>query len=1014
MSGSGTLCTSCHNAGTTYTNKPDSEHADGLVDTLPSVGYTDEKGKGTAPVTCTTAYCHANVYGGGEIETPVWGTASGCSACHTTKPIAALGPETGSHTKHMSASGTLCISCHNAGTTYTNKPDSEHADGVVDTIASIGYTDEKGKGTAPVSCSTASCHNAYGSSGIATPVWGTLSNCGSCHTIGAAGAPETGSHTKHLASTPTPDCSACHDGASKDVSGGSGHTDGNIDATNGYPADVTKHAAGTYTGTCSTANCHADQYSETTRETPVWGTVSGCSACHKDGGAFEANGGPATGSHSKHLESVFHMPVCGDCHAGAVKDETGGDNHGDGNIDMTVGGYPTDITKHTSGSGYSSCSTAYCHSSGQSLTDGNSALATYSTATWNDPTTGECGDCHAAAKAAVIAVNSGSHAAHLNAVGVSGCSECHTGVEDDGSLYSSNTLSHVDGSIDVATSVTYTGSGAPGNGYATCTTAYCHDNGRGVSAPYTPLWGTVVTDCSECHERQPSTGSHPEHLASLYHKPECGDCHDGAIEADTEPTTHLDGNVDVFDVNNTTPNTDLGYLANVPKHNDDVYQSCTTAYCHSSGQSLDGSSATPVYDTVTWNGTAGCGSCHKTKAGDPLGAIDTGSHTKHMNSTIKSPAVGCSDCHTGATSSSYNSTNHVNKSIDVVSGYGYTLAGAPGNGYDSCTTSYCHSNGKLAYQSAAWGVSVSPGCTFCHPTLSGAHTKHVVFTNSAVYGSTAVNVSSSTASYDFGCGNCHPTGIASHMNGIVNVSLAPGDGGTLKAKNSASWSYASNQCNGVYCHSDGQVTSYKLTPVWTGSFPDANNTCGQCHGNSPASGAHVAHAAATAVHYDDIHNGGIGKVPATGGAGTGAGHGDTGVSTTINCNVCHSGALSVAYNDKNTSCTVCHTATVKGSIVSANMTKTVHVNGTPNVSMTLTAFRSRAQIRNDITVVAELNNYWTRTNGYKAGVNSYDAAKGAPSYDGAGTCSSVACHNGHDVSWTGSVTCKSCHTALPR
>ena len=46
-------------------------------------------------------------------------------------------------------------------------------------------------------------------------------------------------------------CGDCHTGAVKDSNGGTAHVDGNIDVADGYPANVTKHAAGTYTGTCN-------------------------------------------------------------------------------------------------------------------------------------------------------------------------------------------------------------------------------------------------------------------------------------------------------------------------------------------------------------------------------------------------------------------------------------------------------------------------------------------------------------------------------------------------------------------------------------------------------------------------------------------------------------------------------------------------------------------------------------------------------------------------------------------
>ncbi|MBI5739601.1 MAG: CxxxxCH/CxxCH domain-containing protein, partial [Nitrospirae bacterium] len=187
-----TDCTLCHNAGTTSTTKPPTEHADGDIDTA-NVGYTDNKVKGSAPESCSTASCHANVYGAGSVTTPLWGsTGNGCSACHTTA-IAATGPATGSHAEHNQ---TDCTLCHNEGTTSTTKPSTEHADGDIDT-ANVGYTDNKAKGSAATTCSTASCHaNVYGPCTVTTPTWGTTGNgCSACHTTAIeATGPATGSH----------------------------------------------------------------------------------------------------------------------------------------------------------------------------------------------------------------------------------------------------------------------------------------------------------------------------------------------------------------------------------------------------------------------------------------------------------------------------------------------------------------------------------------------------------------------------------------------------------------------------------------------------------------------------------------------------------------------------------------------------------------------------------------------------------------------------------------------------
>ena len=93
---------------------------------------------------------------------------------------------------------------------------------------------------------------------------------------------------------------------------------------------------------------------------------------------------------------------------------------------------------------------------------------------------------------------------------------------------------------------------------------------------------------------------------------------------------------------------------------------------------------------------------------------------------------------------------------------------------------------------------------------------------------------------------------------------------------------------------------------------------------------------------------------------------------------------------------------------------TSHIDGTPDVAFGAFSLKSKSQVRDSITSVADLNNSWTRTNGYKA-ASSFDASKRTPAFAG-GSCSTVDCHNGNNVTWssTGPLSCEACHTALPQ
>ena len=136
--------------------------------------------------------------------------------------------------------------------------------------------------------------------------------------------------------------------------------------------------------------------------------------------------------------------------SGAAKAE-----HTDGQSGVTYNATTTSPATTTSTGNTKQCSNIYCHSTGQSLTNGSSATPTYATPIWDGAAA--CGTCHAASKAGVIAANSGSHAKHVSDSGVSGCDACHTGANAEGTQYIST--NHVNKLIDA--SKTYTAGGTP-------------------------------------------------------------------------------------------------------------------------------------------------------------------------------------------------------------------------------------------------------------------------------------------------------------------------------------------------------------------------------------------------------------------------------------------------------------------------------------------------------------------------------------------------------------------------
>ena len=724
-------CASCHGPGVaTYGTK----HRDGFINvtSAESVGYSKktsfpQSGSRTLVLgSCSAASCHANPYGAGTVTTPVWGNAAAnCTACHTT-PIGATGPATGSHTT-TTAHAVACTTCHAAGTSATAMPTVNHNNGTID-IANVGYPLAKAKGSAAATCSTASCHlNVYDAGSVTTPVWGTSASCNACHAVAIdATGPATGSHAKHNDTT----CTDCHVAGTTSISKpDTGHADGNVTVTNGYPVTA-KHAAGSYSGTCSTAACHADPYSAGLVETPVWGTSAGCAACHTGANVITATG-PATGSHSKHGAAA-----CVSCHnAGTTATTAPGTAHATGFIDVVGVGYPANKVK--------------------------------------------------------------------------------------------------------------------GSAATTCSAASCHDNGKGVPAT-TPVWGaTGVPACTACHALVPGE-SHTKHVSTTtYKKALCADCHTGYVQGATAAANHVNNTVEV----------NVGSYPS-PKAKGSAVGTCSTSYCHSSGQSADGLSATPVYVSVTWGGTAVCGSCHATTT------LASGTHAKHIASDNN-----CDYCHSGALPLTadtyvYNSTSHVNGQIEVTS-MGYTAGGAPGNGYGTCSTAICH--GSIA--PPAWGTNTTnDSCTKCHgtgTTTVTAATKYVLAPSDATatdkgqvsslpkVGAHQTHlqlfngVSQQGANAEARCITCHgelPTAGAhvvgdqmfngktanptSTFNGLATTSA----GGTMVP------AYSAGSCSNVYCHNpagtngtlDPLNTGTGTSPSWTnaGYLGDTLKTdanCNACH-----------------------------------------------------------------------------------------------------------------------------------------------------------------------------------------
>lgn len=466
--------------------------------------------------------------------------ATDCSTCHGMPPLdsadgsrqPATGAFKGSHQSHVSPSAlaTDCVVCHSAAAGYDMKH-SATSGNVIGLSASInGGTYSKGvsfsQSSLPImgSCSNVSCHSdPYSAATVITPDWGTSAGCAACHTganVITANGPATGSHTTVAGHAVA--CISCHEaGTSATTVPSTGHIDTNIDVANvGYATlNKVKGTAGT---TCSTASCHPDPYSAGTATTPAWGTTAnGCAACHTGANVITASG-PATGSHAAHA-----AVACISCHAAGTTATTApsqGNGHIDGNIDIFSFNYPANVAKHTAGSYTGTCSTAYCHSNGNS---------TFSSPTWGGSSTG-CNFCHPNLSA--------GHSIHVGSLLTEISFYAYTSTKSTGTGYKFGcanchpltVASHMNSSVDVDLTASVSGghlkaqNGSWSYTASQCNNVYCHSNGYKPGASFTfaqtPTWlGSFTGDrCASCHGNSPNSNivgsaAHSAHVVGIHY-----------------------------------------------------------------------------------------------------------------------------------------------------------------------------------------------------------------------------------------------------------------------------------------------------------------------------------------------------------------------------------------------------------------------------------------------------------------------------------------------------------------
>ncbi|PNU19659.1 hypothetical protein C2E25_11180 [Geothermobacter hydrogeniphilus] len=950
--------------------------------------------------------------GGAEVASGAIGTdttVTVCDTCHGGTSAVNLAA-TGAKATWSAGGPVACESCH-------GDYNQANVDGALAPVRAGTAYDNNGHGKTGVGKACVDCHDHAGDHiGYTTNRLNTIGGkdynvdpngfCNACHT----GVPNSAVHyantqTAGGTSSDALTCVTCHD-----QHGQNGGQDAMIASTiqtrtvSGF-ADKTlrsSYANAANQGVCQVCHDPAEvqHFNRTTEQLTTHNAGQICTTCH---------------SHTS--TPIFKPSGCNGCHGGGTIGTNAANYWPDGN-DGAAG--PDDAGRHLKHMNVLA-----------ERVYGMTAVQLLDQPTADAAQKALCEYCHAAN------TNDSDHGSTANLpaeVFVDKDNVRHAkslwGVADPDASYAAGSCSNID-----CHNSKVTGTGTYGwydAGTSTCT--MCHTPGAAGANPNTGLH-TVVNNPTEVqvHDNTLGTG--------------CTECHNSLPAIDnTGASTHINGTFAADSAVNTDRGISVsGNITAFTQAASGTDDSCASN-CHSDGGTWQRLWSKDADSTSNAVGAPRCNVCH-----GYLNNWRAGMTPDHSTKTaINNGTHGnCSTCHVRPNAPYDVATYH-----DTSSPLGSpTELGTPAHavemndtvGYDMAAgncTNICHTNdathtlGTSAHFPANGLAGPAADCNTCHLATGGsnnsntvgsytfnnrvgAHAKHVASAATA-YGDTVDH--STAANYDFGCGLCHPTNSANHQNGILDVVLTPSDApSSIKGKNDASAAYSGGTCSAIYCHSDGVNVAAGSSPDFlTGSFTNPNGDyCQNCHGNQPTTSSHPKHV--IGIHSDDVYSGTTGKLAEAGASG--AGHGDVGTALTITCAVCHNSTVSQWYNGNNTACVSCHgstgSATDKTVITSADLDKSFHVNGTKDVVFApVNPLRSKAQVRNFTPGEPELNNNWTRTNGYKAGATSHDQGvklDTATMWTGTTKNCTVTCHNGNPATWgaTGA-SCDLCHNQLPK
>jgi predicted CxxxxCH...CXXCH cytochrome family protein len=611
--------------------------------------------------------------------------------------------------------------------------------------------------------------------------------CQACHTIPPGVASEHDDSTKNGS-----DCNLCHN-----HSGGSSFS-GGCTSCHGFPpvANVVGGPNGYAAGYMGTGNGISEATSPHARHAGKSTNYSfGCSECH-----YGNTHNQATPTYQDVFNSAYSAGVA--WKAGASPS------------------YPKDTNRN--------CSNVYCHSNGAPRNASLTPVLTWTSIKWTSPSTSlTCSSCHAASPA------TNAHARHVSAMGYN-CVVCHAGTVDAANAII-NKDNHVDG---VKTVVWQSGNplltgGQWSTSAATCSTLYCHSNGRSGPPNQTPQWTDSATgQCGDCHGFPMTNFGHPGHLTATY-GPKFGTTAPGACDkchtyTNETASTHVDGTLNMV----TNACTTCHPIAGTYLWTSTTRVTCVS--CHSGGTvSIIGTHSAPYKDSTLFasggHGQAGanydasraCETCHNANSDH----INVGGGTKRL--TLTNDNTLCSSCHNDPakvpTVGKQNMKTHVMTHAEAVAETPtmdckacHDVHGTPNLGmilstiaskpitFGNRSSGYVVSNGSGLCQVCHSGLKYynlnQPMTSFSHPTKNclscHSHKNAYAFKPQACnechgYPPVPKGYSMSTNNYQYGKDEDYNDGGGAHVKaGHVNPAAKPSDG----------WS------NCAVCHSDGSMS----------------------------------------------------------------------------------------------------------------------------------------------------------------------------------------------------------------